>query len=290
MEMTELPTEELTKQAAGLVGFQRRYEQVAKQMRLILEKNEVASWSKKYYGRVIDACVWAENRHALFIFSGDVGTGKTATAGCIANRLCQDTGREGRLLKVGSDIRGTGLHGDMSRQIGAAFKALAEQAGKRRLAFLLVDEADAIATERSTEQMHQEEKAGVNFLIQGLDGIRAKDGRAAAFLCTNRAGILDAAIVRRAICRMLFKRPTKEEAEELLRRDLAGTEISEETIKRLAAKTISANGENKAGYTFSDYRQRWLPAAIARAYPGGRLTPEILEETAEEIVATPEVR
>lgn len=290
METIELPTEKLTKQAAGLVGFERRYEQVARQLRLILEKDEVASWSRKHYGRVIDACVWAENRHALCIFSGDVGTGKTATAECIANRLCRDTGREGRLLKVGSDIRGSGLHGDMSRRIGAAFTALADQAGKKRLAFLLVDEADAIATERSTEQMHQEEKAGVNFLIQGLDGIRAKNGRAAAFLCTNRASILDAAIVRRAVCRMSFERPTREEAEELLRRDLAGAKIPEEAIRRLAAKTISANGESKAGYTFSDYRQRWLPAAIARAYPGDRLTPQILEETAEEIRATPEVK
>lgn len=290
MEVTELPTEILTKQAAGLVGFERRYEQVARQLRLILEKDEVASWSKKHYGRVIDACMWAENRHALCIFSGDVGTGKTTTAECIANRLSQDTGREGRLLKVGSDIRGSGLHGDMSRQIGAAFSNLAEYAGKRRLAFLLIDEADAIATERNTEQMHQEEKAGVNFLVQGLDGIREKKGRAAAFLCTNRAKVLDAAIVRRAACLMLFERPTKQEAEELLRRDLSGTKISEEMIKKLAEKTASGGANGEVGYTFSDYRQRWLPEAISRAYPDKRLTPEILEETAKEIGATPEVK
>ena len=290
MEMIQLPTEILTKQATGLVGFERRYEQVARHLRLILEKDEVASWSKRYYGRVIDACVWAENRHALCIFSGDVGTGKTTTAECIANRLSQDTGREGRLLKVGSDIRGSGLHGDMSRQIGAAFSNLAECAGKRRLAFLLIDEADAVATERNMEQMHQEEKAGVNFLIQGLDGIRAKNGRAAAFLCTNRVKVLDAAIVRRAAFLMPFDRPTKQEAEELLRRDLAGTKISEGAIKKLAAKTASGGTEGEIGYTFSDYRQRWLPEAIARAYPDRSLTSEILEETANEIAATPASR
>lgn len=290
METIELPTDTLTEQAAGLIGFEWRYERVARQLKLILERDEVESWSRKYYGHVIDACKWAGNRHALCIFSGDVGTGKTVTAECIANQLSRDTGREGRLLKVGSDIRGSGLHGDMSRQIGAAFSVLAEQAGKRRLAFLLIDEADAIATERSTEQMHQEEKAGVNFLIQGLDGIKAKKGRAAAFLCTNRMGVLDAAVMRRAACGMVFGRPTLKEAEELLCRDLAGTGVSEKVIKKLAAQTASGGMKEKVGYTFSDYRQRWLPEAIARAYPDRKLTPELLEETAREIVATPEVK
>ena len=290
METIELPANTLTEQAEGLIGFEWRYEKIARQLKLILERDGVESWSRKHYGRVIDACRWAGNRHALCIFSGDVGTGKTVTAECIANRLSREMGREGRLLKVGSDIRGSGLHGDMSRQIGAAFSTLSEQAGKRRLAFLLVDEADAIATERSTEQMHQEEKAGVNFLIQGLDGIRAKGGRAAAFLCTNRAGVLDAAIIRRAACRMVFGRPTREEAEELLRRDLAGTGISETVVKSLAARTALEGVKEKVGYTFSDYRQRWLPEAIARAYPDRKLTPELLEETANEIAATPEVK
>ena len=289
MEIIELPNARLIEQEEGLIGFEERYRKVAGQLRLLLEKREVRDWSIGHYGKVIGACRWAEDRHGLAIFSGDVGTGKTITSECTANRLSRELRREGRLLKVAADIRGSGLHGEMSRRIGEAFSDLAEQAGKRRVAFLLVDEADAIATERSTEQMHQEEKAGVNFLIQGLDGIRRKEGRAIAFLCTNRVGVLDAAIVRRAACHLVFERPTVEQATELLRQDLAETGISEDQLKLLAERTTSSAGKTGVGYTFSDYRQRLLPEAIARAYPGNRLTWEILQQAAEDIQPTPEV-
>ena len=289
METIELPNGRLSEQTEGLIGFEEKYKKIARQLRLLLEKQEVREWSIEHYGRLIGACLWAEDRHGLAIFSGDVGTGKTITAECTANRLSRELKREGRLLKVGADIRGTGLHGEMSRRIGEAFSDLVDQAGKRRIAFLLVDEADAIATERSTEQMHQEEKAGVNFLIQGLDGIRRKEGRAMAFLCTNRVSVLDAAIVRRAACHLVFERPTVEEATELLRRDLAGTGIPEDRLKLLAERTTSRTGRTGIGYTYSDYRQRLLPEAVARAYPGTRLTWEILQQAAEDIQPTPEV-
>ena len=289
MDTVELPDNGLKKQADRLVGFEERYDRVSGHLRLILEKGEVRSWSVKHYGKVIGAVTSAEDRHALCIFSGDVGTGKTVVAECTANRLSQEARTEGRLLKIGSDIRGSGLHGDMSRRIGEAFRILSEQAGKKRFAFLLIDEADAIATKRSTEQMHQEEKAGVNFLIQELDRIRQKGGRAIVFLCTNRVAVLDAAIVRRAACHLIFERPTQEEAEQLLRHDLAGTEITEEQIRLLAKRTTSGAHVDNVGYTFSDYRQRLLPGAVAKAYPKKKLSWRILEQMVEEIRPTPKV-
>ena len=290
MEIVELPSEAFTVRAASLVGFDDKYRRVSGDLRLLLERQEVREWSERHYGAIIGACRWAEDRHPLAVFSGDVGTGKTVTAECVANRLCQDLRREGRLLKVSANIRGSGLHGDMSRQISSAFADLSEQAGKRRLAFLLVDEADSIATERSTEQMHQEEKAGVNFLIQGLDGIRHKDGRAIALLCTNRVSVLDSAIVRRAACHLEFNRPSLEEAVDLLKQDLCGTDITDEQILVLAKQTVGHSDEKRLGYTFSDYRQRLYPRAIADAYPRSRLTWEVLLKAAEGVRATPEVK
>lgn len=56
----------------------------------------------------------------------------------------------------------------MGNLVNDAFDKLRTEAGKKRLAFLFIDEADAIATTRSTMQMHQEEKAAVNTLIQKL--------------------------------------------------------------------------------------------------------------------------
>ena len=290
MEIVELPNQAFTARAAGLVGFEERYRLASGDLRLLLEREEVRQWSKQRYGVVIGACQWAEDRHPLAIFSGDVGTGKTVTAECLANRLCQDLKREGRLLKVSASIRGSGLHGDMSRQISSAFSDVSEQAGKRRLAFLLVDEADSIATERSTEQMHQEEKAGVNFLIQGLDSIRSKNGRAVALLCTNRVAVLDSAVVRRAACHLEFCRPSFGEAVQLLTQDLCGTGITDTQIEMLAKQTVGGSKGGKVGYTFSDFRQRLYPRAIAHAYPDSELTWEILRKAAEDVHATPEVK
>ena len=77
---------------------------------------------------------------------------KTITAECIANRLTTETQKNGFLLKLSTRVRGKGLHGEMSQLIQNAFENLTTQAGKKRLAFLLIDEADSIASLRSTEQ------------------------------------------------------------------------------------------------------------------------------------------
>jgi AAA+ superfamily predicted ATPase len=74
----------------------------------------------------------------------------------------------------------------MGNLVNDAFAELKTQAGKKRIAFLLIDEADAIASTRSTMQMHQEEKAAVNTLIQKIDEIRELNGRAILFMSTNR--------------------------------------------------------------------------------------------------------
>jgi ATP-dependent 26S proteasome regulatory subunit len=52
----------------------------------------------------------------------------------------------------------------MGSLVNSAFDKLIQEAGKKRLAFLFIDEADAIASTRSTLQMHQEEKAAVKYI------------------------------------------------------------------------------------------------------------------------------
>lgn len=47
---------------------------------------------------------------------------------------------------------------------------------------LLLDEADALASSRDSTQMHHEDRAGLNTLIQRLDNLRLNDLRLAAFL------------------------------------------------------------------------------------------------------------
>ena len=283
----ELPCKTLNCLAETLVGFQSRYETIEKYLILAQSPEELNTWSEKFYGEVLPICNIVLQKYPLFIFSGDVGTGKTVTAQCLADRLTRKLRKEGYLLKLSTRVRGRGLHGEMSQLIQDAFHELIKLAGKKRLAFLLIDEADAVASLRSTEQMHQEEKAAVNTLIQKIDDIREVGGRAVVFLCTNRAEVIDQAIVRRSALHMKFERPSFEECLELLTKDLAGLQFSARQLRQLAS-LITANGHHgENGYTFSDVRLRLLPEAIVHAFPDEALKFDNLKEIALTVKPSP---
>lgn len=285
----ELPSNDLENIAGTLIGFDRHYNALKNHLMLTLMTDSVDNWSKKYHKRIITLCEVVRHRHPLFIFSGDVGTGKTVTAECAANRLTKDTGKEGFLLKLSTRVRGRGLHGEMSQLIQDAFENLITQAGKKRLSFLLIDEADSIASLRSTEQMHQEEKAAVNTLIQKIDEIRQIGGRAVVFLCTNRKNALDQAIVRRAALHIEFSRPDKEECLQLLTHDLEGINIKPEELTELASLTSAGGIHGDNGYTFSDFRLKFLPEALSRSFPDRALTFDILKEAALAVKPSPKI-
>lgn len=285
----ELPSRELESIAETLVGFEKYYEALRNHLMVVLMPDQVENWSKKYHKQIIPLCNVIQQRYPLFLFSGDVGTGKTVTAECAANRLTKDMRKEGFLLKLSTRVRGKGLHGEMSQLIQEAFENLEIQAGKKRLSFLLIDEADSIASLRSTEQMHQEEKAAVNTLIQKIDNIRQVGGRAVVFLCTNRASVIDQAIVRRAALHMVFNRPNKEQCLELLKHDLQGIKLTTEELNELASLTSPRGYYGDNGYTFSDFRLRFLPEALARAFPDQSLTFGILKDTLLAVKPSPQI-
>ena len=285
----ELPSRELESIAETLIGFERHYEALKNHLMAVLMPDRVDKWSKEHHKQIIPLCKVIRQRYPLFLFSGDVGTGKTVTAECAANRLTKDMGKEGFLLKLSTRVRGKGLHGEMSQLIQDAFENLTIQAGKKRLSFLLIDEADSIASLRSTEQMHQEEKAAVNTLIQKIDEIRQVGGRAVVFLCTNRANIIDQAVVRRAALHIEFSRPNKEECLKLLAHDLEGVGLTSEELSELASLTSAGGHYGDNGYTFSDFRLRFFPEALTRSFPDRALTFDILKETVLAVRPSPRI-
>ena len=286
---TELPSSNLESISKTLIGFEKHYEAMKNHIMMMLMPSNVNEWSKKYYKKIIPLCEIIQHRYPLFLFSGDVGTGKTITAQCVANRLTKDMQKNGFLLKLSTRVRGKGLHGEMSQLIQDAFENLKIQAGKKRLAFLLIDEADSIASLRSTEQMHQEEKAAVNTLIQKIDEIRQMGGRAVVFLCTNRMNVIDQAIVRRSALHIQFSRPNKEECLELLKYDLEGIKLTEEHFNELASMISRGGFYKDNSYTFSDFRLRFLPEALARAFPDKDITFDILKETVLAVKPSPRI-
>lgn len=287
-ERKEIPSSGIEATAGTLVGFEARYRALNSHLRMMLAPEDLNEWAARSHNRDLPLCGLMRQRHPLFLLSGDVGTGKTVTAECAANRMAKEMEREGVLLKLGAQVRGRGLHGEMTQKVRDAFEELRAAAGKKRLAFLVIDEADAVAALRDTEQMHQEEKSAVNTLIQRIDQIRNVGGRAAVFLCTNRVHALDQAIVRRAALHLEFNRPNGEERIELLTRDLEGLELSGKDIEALAAMTGPA--EHRPGYTYSDFRLRFYPHAVAFVFPDKPLTFDILQQAARDIFPSPEIK
>jgi len=282
-----LPNKEVEKQTESLIGFQSKFDRIFNNLKLLLDQGSLSDWSKKYHKVELPIIMQLKDKYPLIILAGDAGTGKTISAISIADKMTRELEKEGFFLKLSTRVRGEGLHGEMGKLVNDAFSELKKQAGKHRLAFLLIDEADAIATTRATGQMHQEEKAAVNTLIQKIDEVREMKGRAILFMSTNRLHFIDEAIIRRAAIILEFKRPTKEEYKELYAQSLEGLNLTDEELNELA-KLSQKDGD--LGYSFSDVRLKVLPEAVAMAYPNKPISFAILKEVIKNIHPSPEIK
>ncbi len=285
----ELPNTEVRNRTQNLIGFESKFERIFGNLKLLLDQEGLVEWSKKFHGIELPIIHQLTDRYPLVILEGDAGTGKTVSAEGIADRMVRELKKEGFFLKLSTRVRGEGLHGQMGNLVNSAFAELKTQAGKKRLAFLLIDEADAIATTRSTLQMHQEEKAAVNTLIQKIDEVRELKGRAVIFMSTNRLHFIDEAIVRRAAVVLKFERPTDDERKELFAKSLAGIKLTTAQLQELSQLT-SPEQNNNLGHSFSDIMLKILPEAIAESFPTSALSFEILCKTIRNIKPSPEIK
>ncbi len=82
-----LPDEALARREKTLLGFAARYARVHDQLRLLLNVGQLAGWNRQHHGGRLALCDLVAEQYPLVIFHGDVGTGKTAMAECMASRL-----------------------------------------------------------------------------------------------------------------------------------------------------------------------------------------------------------
>lgn len=284
----ELPNADVKKRSEGLIGFERRFDRIHGNLKLLLDQEGLVQWSKKHHKTQLPVLDTILDRYPLILMVGDAGTGKTASAEGIADKMVRELNKEGFFIKLSTRVRGQGLHGQMGGLVNAAFERLKQEAGKKRLAFLFIDEADAIATTRSTLQMHQEEKAAVNTLIQKIDEIRNLKGRAIVFMATNRLHFIDEAILRRATIIMEFNRPDEQERHELFAKTLSGTGITDKELQQLA-KLTGAENNNDLGYSFSDISLRILPEAVAACFPDKPLDFEAIKAVITKVKPSPKI-
>jgi SpoVK/Ycf46/Vps4 family AAA+-type ATPase len=281
-----LPDSSLSLKARTLLGFDDRYQKVHEHLRLLLNLDALDEWSNKFHRQRIELCGLISEQYPLVIFYGDVGTGKTATAECVANELARESKSEDSILfKLSNRVRGSGKVGEMGTLITQAIQEVVQSAGKNRRAFLIIDEGDSLAASRSQEHSHHEDKVAVNTLIQAVDDLRRYKGRVVIILCTNRLSVLDPALQRRAAIVEEFRRPNDGERKMLFKMDLKGLNLNDSQIDELV--TLTGPRPGQPGFTFSDIRTRIYPKVVCRAFPSRGVTFADFKDAVISLVPSP---
>ena len=199
-----------------------------------------------------------------FNFAGAPGTGKTICAEAIAHSL----GR--RLLVVRYAEVESMWMGETAKNIAAVFRL-----ARKDNAVLLFDEADAIATRRSTAVDHgfvRESNTVISVLLQELERFNG-----VVIFATNLAANFDPAFERRIRTHILFEMPGVGEREQIWRVQLhpSLTPLADDVDFRKLAETFEVSG--------GDIRNAVLKAAMgAAAEPGSDSLKRIHQKHFEE--------
>lgn len=276
-----------------LVGVENTKERLSKEAQILLRPQDLADWSQRKYGLVVPLTQVFKYRLPLFVFAGDIGTGKTSLAESFGDNIARDLKIAVTLYRLSLGARGTGTVGQMTALITSAFAKIEEASRKvatdganpRGAIILLIDEADALAQSRELIQMHHEDRAGVNALIRGIDRIGSFGLPVLAVMCTNRLNALDPAVLRRAADVFEFRRPNLEQRTHVLGAALAEIGFDDEQIRILGELTGERNGRSY-GCTYSDIVQRFLPEVLLAAFPESRVSYEKVRALAEAFAPT----
>ena len=281
-DIRQMPDPDAASQFEMLVGLDDLKAVLLKEARLVLVPELLEKWSKEKHGSVLPCVEQFHRRSPLMVFSGDVGTGKTTLADSLGDPLAREAGICVTLFRLSLITRGQGAVGQMTGLISQAFDEVAKQVqpesgpdGKSAsAAVFVIDEADALAESRATEQMHHEDRAGVNALIRGIDRLARERLPVLVILCTNRHRSLDPAVLRRTAIHHEFKRPDAKQRNALFRSAFNDI-FDDKQYNELARLTgRDENGQNH-GYSFSDITQRLIPNILLEAFPDRPVSLEI---------------
>ena len=199
-------------------------------------------------------------RGLAFNFAGPPGTGKTICAEAIAHTLGK------KLLVVDYAEAESMWFGETPKNIVAIFRAAAEQN-----AVLFFDEADAIATRRSTGAIlphDRESNLTINVLLRELEAFNG-----IVIFATNLAANFDPAFERRIRTHVLFEMPGVEERERIWELQIhpKKTPLAPDVdFRRLAERYVVSGGDIKNAVIKA--------ASAAAAEPGSDLGKRICQQ------------
>lgn len=255
------PTREGIKDYEALFGIDGLKESLTDELALILDRKRMEAWAQRHHAKGLGILDITKSTLPLVLLSGDVGCGKTALASCVATPVARAIDQRIVCLETPSDIRGGGHVGEVSARITEAFTQAKARAAAVGRAILVIDEADDLATGRSQMQAHHEDRAGVNVLIKQINQLATSPAPVALIMITNRADVLDPAVLRRAALRLNFQRPNDKARFAVFHRILDGTHATDAQINELVKLTAHNNP-----YTYSDLTDRIARLALRRSW------------------------
>jgi SpoVK/Ycf46/Vps4 family AAA+-type ATPase len=250
------PSDEAAQRFEELVGLEEQKQRLLGELLLLLAPKRLEDWLGRHHPKGLPMADVSRRATPLVLLSGEVGCGKTALATTVATPLAQELGERVLVMETPSDIRGSGLVGELSSRVTSAFTQAKAKAGGG-YALLVMDEADDLALSRSELQAHHEDRAGLNVLIKQLDLLTHQKARLAVIMITNRAGSLDPAVMRRVALSLEFKRPGPIERRYMFERLLRGCRCSRAELDHLVKQS-----DREVPYSYSDIMHRVARAAL----------------------------
>lgn len=288
------PSDDGQASLARLVGLEGHIKALTRDLRLIFDPQMVETWSRQHYGKLLPVVALVKDAVPLIVFEGDVGTGKTALAEAIGQQVALDGSYGVHLVKMSTRVRGTGYVGEMGTLLAESFKYIENTwTQKGEPVIFVIDEADSLLTSRMSEQHHHEDKSGVNTILQHLDEFRTSAAQISVIAITNRIGVLDPAVRRRATSVFTFERPNEKQRKALLTHLFDGV-LSESEVDLL----VKASGPKNTGkdsvrlpLTYSDLTLRFaIPAIREATWFGAALDIRRLGTTLERLIPTPPMK
>ena len=287
------PNDRAADRLADLVGLERHIEELTGHLRIIFDPPLADQWAQRHYRQVPRILNLLRDAVPLILFEGDVGTGKTALAEAIGQAVAIEGKYGVHLVKMSTRVRGTGYVGEMGSLLAGSFEhvqQIARQNGEPVI--LVMDEADSLLTSRVASEHHHEDKSGVNTILQHLDKIRSSGSQIAVIAITNRIGVIDPAVLRRASSSFTFARPDEAQRRELLR-SLFRPALSISEIEDLVAVSGPRpvrQGADVLPLTFADIVLKFaIPKVREAVWRDDPLDPEQLVAILEVLGPSPQM-
>ena len=117
----EFPDDDARERYNALVGLEDAKARLCKEALIRLHPGRLSDWVATHHNGSLTAARAPAARPPVFIFAGDVGTGKTALAETFGSAIAESSGLPVFCYRLSLATRGTGMVGQITTLVQSAF-------------------------------------------------------------------------------------------------------------------------------------------------------------------------